>query len=129
VIKMLYAWHDRPDLGREGSEEHYRNVHMPLAREAFDGVPGFRALVYSRVEEQWVNDYNDPERSPVEPEFDAFVELYFDDEESLLEATKGPGFTRLFADHENFMAVDIPRNNRVFRLSETTLLRTDSVAT
>lgn len=122
MIKMLYAWHDRPDVGREGSEAHYREFHMALARQAFEGVPGFQKLVYSRVEAQWINDFNRPERVPVEPEFDAFVELYFDDEESLTAAMEGPGVARLFADHENFMAVDIARNIRVFELSETTIL-------
>jgi hypothetical protein len=69
LIKMMYAWRDNPALTPEQCERHYRTVHMDLARRAFAGVNGFRALRYSRVRRHLVNYYNQPvaEAAPVRP--------------------------------------------------------------
>jgi uncharacterized protein (TIGR02118 family) len=122
VIKMMYAWRDNPALTPEQCEAHYRAVHMGLARTAFNGVPGFRALRYSRVRRHLVNNYNQPVAVESEPDMDAFVELYFDDEETLQQAFGRPELAAMFADHENFMAVDVPANVHVYQLDETTIL-------
>ena len=58
-----------------------RAVHIPLARVAFDGVEGFRELRFNRVRRETVNDYNRREPREVEPDVDAWVELYFESAE------------------------------------------------
>jgi uncharacterized protein (TIGR02118 family) len=122
LIKMMYAWRDNPALTAEQCEQHYRTVHMDLARRAFTGVTGFRALRYSRVRRHLVNNYNQPVAEAAPSDMDAFVELYFDDEATLQAAFARPELAAMFADHENFMAVDIPANVRVYELDETTIL-------
>jgi uncharacterized protein (TIGR02118 family) len=122
VIKMLYAWRDHPDRTAEECEHHYRTVHMELARRAYTGVPGFRALRYSRVRRHFVNDHNRPEPIEAPPDMDAFVELWFDDRASLEAAFGTPELAAMFDDHVNFMAVDIPANVRIYELDETTIL-------
>jgi uncharacterized protein (TIGR02118 family) len=118
----MYAWRDNPALTAEQCEQHYRTVHMELARRTYTGVPGFRALRYSRVRRHLVNDYNQPVAVETPTDMDAFVELYFDDAETLQAAFTRPELAAMFADHENFMAVDIPANVRVYELDETTIL-------
>ena len=122
MIKMLYAWRDNPALTAEQCESHYRTVHMDLARRAFTGVTGFRALRYNRVRRHSVNDYNQPTAEEAQPDIDAFVELYFDDEATLRAAFARPELAAMFDDHENFMAVDVPANVRIYELDETTVL-------
>lgn len=122
MIKMLYAWKDNPDRTPEECEAHYRAVHMELARTAFRGVDGFRALRYNRIRRHMVNNYNTPEAVPEEPDIDAFVELYFDDAQSLQAAFGSPELAAMFDDHVNFMAVDVPKNVRIYELDETTIL-------
>jgi hypothetical protein len=83
MIKVVFGWKDHPERTPEECDAHYRAVHMELARRAFDGVDGFRALVYNRVRRHFVNDFNRPEPIQREPDMDAFVELYFDSREQL----------------------------------------------
>ena len=40
MVKVMFSWKDRSDRTAEACEAHYRAVHLPLAREAFDGVDG-----------------------------------------------------------------------------------------
>jgi hypothetical protein len=119
---MMYAWRDNPALTADQCEAHYRTVHMDLARRAFAGVAGFRALRYSRVRRHLVNNYNEPVAQEARPDMDAFVELYFDDAVTLQAAFARPELAVMFDDHENFMAVDVPANVRVYELDETTIL-------
>jgi len=126
VIKMLYAWRDNPALTPEQCEQHYRTVHMDLARTAFTGVEGFRSLRYNRVRRCSVNNFNQRIAEEITPDIDAFVELYFESADALARAFERPELQRLFDDHENFMAVDVPANVRIYDLDETVILEAES---
>jgi uncharacterized protein (TIGR02118 family) len=118
VIKVLYAWRDDPDLGAEACEAHYRANHVRLARAAFDGTPGFVALLYNRVRSAKVNDHNAREGRPVTSDIDAFVELYFTDQASMDAAFAKPELTAMFEDHPNFMETDVEANVRIYEVDE-----------
>jgi len=118
MIKVVFGWRDHPDLGAEVCERHYRTVHMPLAREAFDGVPGFVRLSYNRVRAATVNDFNRREPREVVPDVDAWVELHFASSELLQAAFARPQLQALFDDHPNFMACDVPANIHVYHVDE-----------
>jgi len=119
VIKIVFGWKDRPDLTAEECEAHYRAVHMVLARRAFDGVDGFGALVYNRVRNFSVNDYNEPQPRPAEADMDAFIELFFDSREQLQAAFGRPELDTLFEDHPNFMDCSVPANIKIYDVEET----------
>lgn len=119
MIKMVYAWRDRAELGAERCEEHYRTVHAELARGVYEGFPGFVALTYNRVREARVNDENEAVSHAVTPDFDAFIELWFEDQASFDAALSQPGLDRMFVDHANFMETDIPANIRIYDVDET----------
>lgn len=116
---MMFGWRDRPDLSAEECEHHYRTVHMDMARKAFDGADGFVAVVFNRVRSAAVNDFNRPERRPVEPDFDAIVELYFRDEESMRAAFANPQMALMFEDHPNFMDTETEANVRMYEVEES----------
>jgi hypothetical protein len=118
MIKVLFSWKDRPDMSPAECDEYYRRVHTKLASEAFDGVAGFGGLVYNRVKDSWVNDFNVQGRVEAEPVADAWVELYFTDKALLEAAFSRPLVRGLFADHPNFMEVDVPANIRVYEVEE-----------
>lgn len=122
MIKMLFAWRDNPALSPEQCERHYRTVHIDLARTAFTGVAGFRSLRYNRVRRASVNNFNQRIAEEVTPDIDAFVELYFENADALARAFERPEVQRLFDDHENFMAVDVPANVHIYELDETVIL-------
>lgn len=122
MIKVVFGWRDHPDRSAEDCEAHYRAVHIPLAQEAFDGVPGFVRLVYNRVRAATVNDFNRREPRAVEPAVDAWVELWFDSPELLAAAFTRPQLQALFDDHPNFMACDVAANIHVFQVDETEIL-------
>lgn len=119
MIKLRFSWRDRPGMTAEQCEDHYRTVHMNLARAGFDGVDGFLAVVYERVRSAAVNDFNQPERRVVEPDFDAACELYFLDEPSMQQAFQRPQMAAMFADHVNFMDTESPANVRIYEVEET----------
>lgn len=118
MIKLVFSWKDHPGRTAEECDEHYRRVHMKLAEAAFDGAAGFGGLVYNRVKDSWVNDFNEPSRVDAEPIADAWVELYFKDRATLEAAFQRPLMHTLFDDHPNFMAVDVPSNIRVYDVDE-----------
>lgn len=118
MIKILFGWRDHPERTAEECDRHYRSVHMPLARAAFDGVEGFHALVYNRVRRHFVNDFNQPEAIDRPTDMDAFVELYFSDGEALRRAFARPAMKVLFDDHPNFMDVDVVANVRAYEVEE-----------
>lgn len=119
MVKVIFSWRDHPDKTPAECEEHYRSVHMQLAREAFTGVDGFQALVYNRVRAHAVNDYNQPHRVEQPADYDAFLELYFRDEESMKAAFGRPGLGKLFDDHVNFMDVKSKANIHIYDVEET----------
>jgi uncharacterized protein (TIGR02118 family) len=121
MIKVVFTWKDHPERSAEECEAHYRAVHMPLAHEAFDGVEGFRMLRFNRVRHATVNDFNQRAPREVEPDVDAWVELYFDSAELMAKAFERPHLAALFDDHPNFMQCDTPANIRVYHVDETVI--------
>ena len=119
MIKMMFGWRDRPDRSAAECEEHYRSVHMDMARNAFDGADGFIAVVFNRVRSAGVNDYNRPERREVQPDVDAIVELYFRDRESMQKAFEQPQMKSMFEDHPNFMNTNTEANVRIYEVEES----------
>jgi uncharacterized protein (TIGR02118 family) len=122
MIKIVFGWRDDPKRTADECERHYREVHMELARTAYDGAPGFRSLRYNRVRREQVNDYNGREARDVQPDMDAFVELCFEDAESLREAFRNPVLETMFEDHGNFMQTDVAANIRIYHVDETVIL-------
>jgi uncharacterized protein (TIGR02118 family) len=119
LVKVIFGWRDHPGKNAEECEQHYRSVHMKLARAAFDGVDGFVAIAYDRVRAHAVNDYNQPQRIVRSPDLDAFCELYFRDQESMAEAFKRPQMQKLFDDHVNFMDTESASNIRIYTVEES----------
>lgn len=119
---MLFAWRDHPQRTAEECERHYREVHIPLAREAFEAVDGFVAMAYNRVIRHTVNDYNTREAKERESDIDAFLEMWFEDGERLEQAFKHPVLSTMFDDHANFMDVESPANIRVYHVEEDVYL-------
>lgn len=122
TVKYVFGWRDHPDLGAEECERHYRQVHMKMAEQAYDGVDGFVAIVYNRVRSHAVNDYNQAVRYERDPDMDAFCEIFFRDEASLAAAFALPAMKTLFDDHVNFMDVDVPANIRIYAVDETVFI-------
>jgi hypothetical protein len=89
------------------------------ARAAFDGVEGFRELRFQPCRRETVNDYNRREPREVEPDVDAWVELYFESAELMQRAFERPQLGELFDDHPNCMQCDTPANIRVYHVDET----------
>jgi hypothetical protein len=122
MIKVVFGWRDDPNRSPGECERHYRDVHMEYARQAYDGVEGFVSLSYNRVRREQLNDFNTRDPRDVEPDMDAFVELRFDDVESLERAFDNPLLDVMFEDHANFMQVDTPANIRIYHVDETLVL-------
>lgn len=123
MIKIVTLWKRNPRLTEEECEEHYRTVHTALARKALENVPGFRRYIQNKVVNQTVYNFNDAARpEQVAPEYDRFVELYFDDMASLEKAMAAPEMQACLDDHPNFMDVRIPRSLVIYEVAERTVL-------
>jgi uncharacterized protein (TIGR02118 family) len=126
MIKVVGTWKRNPKLSLEQCENHYRSVHTSLARIALAKVPGLRKYVQNRVISTTVTDYNDAERShPGEPDFDRFVELYFDSAEDMAKALDTPEMRACLDDHKNFMDITIPCNLMNYEVEEVVVLERD----
>jgi hypothetical protein len=69
-----------------------------------------------------VNDYNSRDSHSAVPDFDSFVELWFDSMESLQQAMGRPPLEVMYQDHENFMETDTAPNIRIYELDEEVIL-------
>jgi hypothetical protein len=118
MVKVMFGWRDRPGMTPEECEQNYRTGHMEIAKKCFTGVDGFQALVYNRVRSGSVNDFNKPEPRAVKPDFDAIVEIYFRDPESMGIAFERPELKAMFLDHPNFMDTECEANVRVYAVDE-----------
>jgi hypothetical protein len=119
VYKLLITWKRNPRIPEEEAEANYLGRHTELGRAVFNGdTPGFRAYVQNKVVGGWVHDFNTEERRFVEPDFDRFIEVYFDDEESLNAAFTSPEMTEAFGDHAGFMDTEIEASIRVYQVEE-----------
>jgi uncharacterized protein (TIGR02118 family) len=70
MLKFMVVVYKRPDMSSEEFQRYLRDVHGPLAKR----LPGLRKYVQNIV-------HSDPKRK--RPEWDAIVELYFDNWESM----------------------------------------------
>lgn len=122
MIKVMFSWKDNPERTADDCEAHYRAVHLEMARRVFRDADGFKKLVYNRVSGHRVNDYNEREAHPAEPDFDAFIELWFDSTRQLASAMDNPILLEMFADHQNFMDVTTAPNIRIYDLEEEVVL-------
>jgi uncharacterized protein (TIGR02118 family) len=124
MVKFTFTWKKNPDLSEEECERHYRTVHTQLARMAFQNIPSFRKYVQNKVRSCVVYDFNKwGEAHAAEPEFDRFVDLYFDSKDELEKAFATPEMKACFEDHKNFMDTNVPANVRVYEIEEVVPLK------
>jgi len=77
MLKFMVVLYRRPDLTRQQFRHHLREIHGPLAMN----LPGLRKYVQNYV----FNDQNRPS-----PGWDAVIELYFTDWQSMEAAWASP---------------------------------------
>lgn len=118
MIKLLYTWKDNPDLSPEECDRHYREHHTKLAMQGMAEVPGVRAYVTNRVTRHYVHDYNGLDAREAAPPFDRFVEVYFDDMESIEALFARDHMQAVFEDHPNFMETNVPASMCVYEVDE-----------
>lgn len=119
MYKLLVTWKRNPRIPEEEAERNYLGRHTEMGRAVFNGdVPGFRAYVQNRVVGHWVHDFNRRERRFCEADFDRFIEVYFDDEESLNAAFSSPAMADAFDDHHNFMDTEIEASIHIYEVEE-----------
>jgi len=76
MLKFIVVIYKPPDLTQEQFRRHLQQIHGPLARN----LPGLRKYIQSFV-------FEDPKR---QPGWDAVVELYFDNWDSMEAAGASP---------------------------------------
>jgi uncharacterized protein (TIGR02118 family) len=94
MLKFMVVICKRKDMSSEDFRRHLTEVHGPLAKK----LPGLRKYVQNHVR-------LDPKRNP--PCWDAVIELYFDDWESMEAAWASPEGAASDADLPLF--ADLPR--------------------
>ncbi len=77
MLKFMVVLYRKPDLSQENFRRHLREIHGPLARR----LPGLRKYVQNYV-------CDDPKRK--HPGWDAIVELYFDNWDTMEQAWASP---------------------------------------
>ena len=77
MLKFMVVLYKRPGLSSEEFRRHLQDVHGPLAKN----LPGLRRYVQNFV-------HADPKRKL--PEWDAVIELYFDDWQAMEAAWASP---------------------------------------
>lgn len=122
MIKMVFAWRDRPGMTPGECDAHYRSVHAKLARDLYTDAEGFRALIYNRVTSYHVQDYNDRAVRPETPDIDAFVEIFFDTREQMNQVLLRPELDAMHKDHAHFMDVASAANIRIYSVDEMVVL-------
>ena len=91
MIKLVYCFRKRPGMTDADFDGYWRDVHGPIGAR----IPGLRRFVQSRAI-QLPGDARPPD-------FDGIVELWFDDEGSLIEARKSAEWRESRLDEENFL--------------------------
>ena len=89
MVKLIGTAYKRDDFTTEEFFRYWRDVHAPITAKA----PGIRGYVVSEV----VRKYEGGELDA-----DAFVELWWDDEEALDEAMASPEEQAAWADVANY---------------------------
>ena len=91
MIKLVYCFRKRRGMSNADFDSCWRDVHGPVGAR----IPGLRRFVQSRA----IRLPGD-ERAP---DFDGIVELWFDDERSLIEARKSAEWRASGLDEKNFL--------------------------
>ena len=89
MLKFVVVLYRRADLGLAEFRNYFRTVHGPMAEQ----IPGLRGYVQNVA-------IDDPHRAP--PEWDAVVELCFDDRNAMEAAWASPQGEAATADLERF---------------------------
>lgn len=118
MIKLIMMWQHNPDLGAEGSSAHYFSKHTQMGLATLADVPGFIRYTQNTVMRHFVHRANDRAAEDRKPDFDMMIELYFTDEEALMQCFGRPEMDLMFADHPNFMDADADPSQRVYILHE-----------
>jgi len=93
MLKFMVVLYRRPDLTRAEFFRHLKEVHAPLAKD----LPGLKKYAQNHVAP-------DPKRKP--PDWDAIVELYFENWEAMEEAWASPQGAASDADLPKFADLD-----------------------
>jgi uncharacterized protein (TIGR02118 family) len=91
VVKLVYCFCRKPELGREEFIRHWAEVHAPLGAR----IPGLRRLVHSYALAV------PGDRRPAD--FDGMAELWFDDAAALLLARQSAEWVAATADEAKFV--------------------------
>jgi uncharacterized protein (TIGR02118 family) len=102
MIKILYTFKNNPNLTEEQCDKHYHAVHIPLAKKALG--PGCRRYSYAKVVKHTIND-KDGNVVETKPDFDCFVEVFFDTREAMEKAFASPEMEVSSNDMQNFADV------------------------
>src|SRR3954453_16375934 len=113
------TWKRNPGRTAEECERHNLDQHTKLALASIQGGSGLRAYVQNRVVGCQGHNFNDPESVEGEPDFDRYVELYFDDPDAMATSLAGADMAAIFADQVNFMDTEIEGSLRVYAVDET----------
>ena len=90
MIKMIFLVHRRPELSREQFQEHWREASGPIGSQ----IPGLR---------KYVQHHAVPGPDGVEPPYEGFAEMWWDDAESLQKALESPEGLAAVADIESIV--------------------------
>jgi uncharacterized protein (TIGR02118 family) len=107
MLKFMVVLYRRPNLNPQQFRRHLRDVHGPLAQK----LPGVR---------KYVQNYVSGDSNREHPGWDAIVELYFDDRDSMERAWASPAGKASDADLPSF--VDLKRTTWSV-VEEVTVLR------
>jgi len=77
MLKFIVVLYRSPDLTPEQFRQHLEQIHAPLAKN----LPGLRKYIQNHVGD---------DRKRKHPGWDAIIELYFDDRESMEAAWASP---------------------------------------
>jgi uncharacterized protein (TIGR02118 family) len=91
MIKLVYCITRKEGMSKQEFLHYWRHVHAPIGAE----IPGIRRFVQSSA----IQIMGEPH----EPDYDGVVELWFDNEEALLNARRSPQWAASTADEANFI--------------------------
>jgi uncharacterized protein (TIGR02118 family) len=95
MLKFIVVCHRRPGWTREQFRHYFKTVHEPLAL----GIPGLR---------RYVQNFAEPDERR-DPQWDAVIELSFDDRAAMEAAWRSEAGVRAGADNANCM--DLTRSS------------------
>ena len=95
MIKRMSILVRRPQDDRAIFSEYWQGIHGGLVRN----LPGIRCYIQNHIQE----DFKSPLEAPGVYAADGFVELYFDDDKTMVQAFSSEGAKALLTDEPNFL--------------------------